>query len=386
MKKILFLLALSALTMSANAATRHYMCAITNIKVDTTAFLSKNQFVVTFNQTCKNTAEYNLDTVYYSTVRLLLNSDDRTLDGVYTTEGASRTSTEANENDQTIGMIQSEFTSGNTSRSLYRDESYVSTFVINRLPNNQFSIGECTLYFSQRLNQTDLYIYHYCYAEEDISKPGISPTPYIFEYTGLFQETQLHYDMDVTGLKVERSDSEYEALRYLLTLDCKGTNRETNAEHNYEVQLAIYPMAASIVGTFSTKGQDVWMKDIYSYVKDLNASKTRYLDGDSISVIQIKSKGDNQYSFYGGTLICTDIDLPYLESTHNRRVETTHYYHFGDDPIEFVWDGTNTELLPQGIVQTTGDLRPITNKILRDGKLFIQRGDKTYNAQGAVMK
>ena len=111
MKKVFMLLALCALTMVANATTYNYLCGITDLTVDTLKSTTKNQYTITFSQKCKNTAEYTSkpETFYTSTVKIVLNSDDRTLEGVYTTEGANRTSNSANVNDQTINMVNTEF-------------------------------------------------------------------------------------------------------------------------------------------------------------------------------------------------------------------------------------------------------------------------------------
>ena len=48
---------------------------------------------------------------------------------------------------------------------------------------------------------------------------------------------------------------------------------------------------------------------------------------------------------------------------------------------EFTTTGTAT-----GINQITNDNWQMTNKIIRDGQSFILRGDKIYNAQGALVK
>lgn len=346
MKKVFMLLALCALTMAANAVNRNYLCGITSIKVDTLQSSSKNQFTVTFEQKCKNTAEYSKPTTYYtSTVKLVLNSDDRTLEGTYTTEGASETSSSANVNDQTINLVTSEFTSGSTSRVLRSD--VVSTFTIEKIGEKQYQISDGTLYFTQRVNKTDNWTYYYSYDAEEILTEGISKKPYVFGYTAEYQTAIYNYDMTVNGISVMRDDSEYEAIRYFLTLSCVGKNRETGAERNYEVQLAIYPSEASIVGTYATQGGSL----LYAsncYVKDLKINKTRYLANDSISSIQIKSKGEKQYSFYGGTLICTDVDYVYANAhpKEPKRIEAVHYYHFSDNDgegISFGYDENSTE-------------------------------------------
>ena len=348
MKKVFMLLALCALTMVANATTYNYLCGITDLTVDTLKSTTKNQYTITFSQKCKNTAEYTSkpETFYTSTVKIVLNSDDRTLEGVYTTEGASRTSNSANVNDQTINMVNTEFTSGSTSRVLYKDENYVSRFVINKEADGSYSIGECTLYFSQRVNQTNIYVYNYSYDAEHILEQGISQTPFVFGYTGEYVTAVYNYDMTVNGISVVRDDSDYDAIRYFLTLSCVGKNREDNTERNYEVQLAIYPSSESIVGTFATQGGNL-LYSSNSYVKDLKINKTRYLANDSLSTIQIKSKGTNQYSFYGGTLTCTDVDLNYQAVYGKKRVEAVHYYHFSDNEgagIPFGYDETSKEV------------------------------------------
>ena len=338
-------MALCALTMAANAVNRNYLCGITSIKVDTLQSSSKNQFTVTFEQKCKNTAEYGKPTTYYtSTVKLVLNSDDRTLEGVYTTEGASTTSSSANVNDQTINLITSEFTSGSTSRVLRSD--VVSTFTIEKIGEKQYQISDGTLYFTQRVNKTDNWTYYYSYDAEEILTEGISKKPYVFGYSSEYQAAVYNYDMTVNGISVVRDDSDYDAIRYFLTLSCVGKNREDNTERNYEVQLAIYPSSESIVGTFATQGGNL-LYSSNSYVKDLKINKTRYLANDSLSTIQIKSKGTNQYSFYGGTLTCTDVDLNYQAVYGKKRVEAVHYYHFSDNEgagIPFGYDETSKEV------------------------------------------
>ena len=345
MKKVFMLLALCALTMAANAVNRNYLCGITSIKVDTLQSSSKNQFTVTFEQKCKNTAEYSKPTTYYtSTVKLVLNSDDRTLEGTYTTEGASATSSSANVNDQTINLITSEFTSGSTSRVLRSD--VISTFTIEKIGEKQYQISDGALYFTQRVNKTDNWTYYYSYDAEEILTEGISKKPYVFGYSGEYQAAVYHYDMTVNGISVVRDDSDYDAIRYFLTLSCVGKNREDNTERNYEVQLAIYPSSESIVGTFATQGGNL-LYSSNSYVKDLKINKTRYLANDSLSTIQIKSKGTNQYSFYGGTLTCTDVDLNYQAVYGKKRVEAVHYYHFSDNEgagIPFGYDETSKEV------------------------------------------
>ena len=348
MKKIFLLTALCALTLVSNASTYNYLCAITELTVDTLQSNTKNQFTLNWTQKCKNINEYSKPTTTYTTtVKLVLNSDDRTLEGTYTTEGASATSSSANVNDQTINLVTSELYYGSTRRLLRTDS--ISTFTIIKVDDTHYGISVGRLCFTAAAladRNKHTYNYNYCYAEEEILTQGIDPKPYIFGYDGEYHADIYHYDMTVNGISVMRDDNDYGSKRYFLTLNCVGKNRGNNAEHNYEVQLAIYPNTESIVGTFATQGGDL-LYSSNSYVKDLNINKTRYLANDSISSIMIASKGTNQYSFYGGTLTCTDMDANYMAVYGKKRIEAVHYYHFSDnngEGISFGFDESNKEV------------------------------------------
>jgi len=386
MKKIFAIMALCALTMSIHAAHRNYLCGITDIKVDTLQSNTKNQFTLTFNQKCKNMAEYHKDTVYSSTVKLVLNSDDRTLEGVYTTEGASTTSSSANVNDQTINLITSEFTSGSTSRLLRKDS--ISTFTIEKIGENQYAITTGLLYFSKRLDQTtDTWEYRYSYDASEIGMQGIQPKPFVFGWEDGFQQSFYSYDLTVTALKVEYSQTDYDQHRFFLTMQCKGIQRENQTERNYEVQLAIYPSEKEIAGSYATQGGSLlWASNCY--VKDLKINKTRNLANDSVSSIIIQKKGDKKYRFTGGPLICTDVDLNYQAVYGKKRIEATHYYYFNDNDgqgIEFTYDEVTGESgLVQGINHVQSDKGQCT-KVLRNGRMIIVRDGIEYTVTGSQL-
>ena len=325
----------------------YYLCAITDMKVDTLKSTSKNQFTLNFTQKCKYAMEYQFpNKTYTRTVKLVLNSDDRTLDGVYTTEGASPTSSSANVNDQTINLVTSEISYDGNNYVLRSD--VVSTFTIIKIDENTYGVSAGELYFTQRVNKTSTLLYKYCYGEDEVCLKDATPKPFAFGYTGEYVEKRYDYDMTVNGISVTHENTAYGAIRYFLTLSCRGKNRDNNAEHNYEVQLAIYPQASSIVGEFSTRGEGIFMIANYCYVKDLNIGangKQRNLNNDSTSTIKIQDKGSNQYSFYGGTLICTDLDANMMSVYGKKRIEAAHYYHFSDnngEGISFGYDESNT--------------------------------------------
>ncbi len=350
MKKLYLTLALCLAAMAGSAATYNYLCAITELNVDTLKSNTKNQFTLSWTQKCKNIAEYSTKPqgTYTTTVKLVLNSDDRTLEGTYTTEGASETSSSANVNDQTISLVTSELYYGSTRRLLRSDS--VSTFTIIKVDDTHYGISIGRLCFTAAAladRGKHTYNYNYCYAEEEILTQGIEPKPYVFGYESGYQQQVYNYDMTVTGIDLEHYDSEFGAYRYFLTLNCTGTCAETGAAHNYEVQLAIYPTEESIVGSFATQGSSDILMATNSYVKDNNAGKLRYLCNDSLSSILISTKGENQYSFYGGTLTCVDLDANYSAVYGKKRVEAVHYYHFSDNEgegIPFNWDETDKDV------------------------------------------
>jgi len=283
---------------------------------------------------------------YTRTVKLVINSDDRTLEGVYTTEGANFNNDGLNGNQNLINMQGTELTEGSNSRKLKEDK--ISTFTIIKIDENTYGVSAGELYFSERVVQNSTWLYKYCYGEDEVCLKDATPKPFAFGYTGEYVEKRYDYDMTVNGISVTHENTDYGAIRYFLTLSCRGKNRETSVEHNYEVQLAIYPQASSIVGEFSTRGEGIFMIANYCYVKDLNIGsngKQRNLNNDSTSTIMIKDKGNNQYSFYGGTLICTDLDANMMSVYGKKRIEAAHYYHFSDNDgegISFGYDESNT--------------------------------------------
>jgi len=348
MKKILTILALCALVMSANATDYYYKCGVTKVEYEDQSYtkdgIKRNIYKVTINHTGKNMNGYSNTTVYDATVTFYLTSDDGTLDGTYTTEGFESIGSTYDKNyinyDNTKVKVD-----GYNERSLHPNK--VSKLVINKeAGENQFSIGECTFYATNsKFSPTNSYTYYYCYDVTDIQNPNVALKPFVFGIQTEFVTAVYNYDMTVNGVSVMRDDTDYDSKRYFMIMNCTGKNRADNSERNYEVQLAIYPDEASIVGNFATQGGDHLMWASNSYVKDTKAGKQRNLANDSISSIQIKSKGENKYSFYGGTLICTDIDMNHLQVYQEKRIEAVHYYHFSDNDgagIEFGYDESNT--------------------------------------------
>ena len=341
------LLALCALTVVANAANYNYKCGITSVEYDDSQNQeTKHIFVLTIQQTAKNTSGYSNTTTYDATLKLTVTSDDGTLEGTYSTEGFVGTGTTYDQNYIVTTKSPTNLNVVGYSER-YLNTNKTSTLTINKVGENTYSISEGVLYFvDSQLNPKNYYTYNYNYDATDMNNPDVAQVPFVFGVDTVYHQAVYNYDMTVNGISVVRDDSDYDAIRYFLTLSCVGKNRENGAERNYEVQLAIYPDQESIVGSFATQGGNL-LYSSNSYVKDMKINKTRYLANDSISSIQIKSKGTNQYSFYGGTLTCTDVDLNYQAVYGKKRIEAVHYYHFSDNDgqgISFGYDESSKEV------------------------------------------
>ena len=391
MKKIFTLFALCALTLAANAAYhRFYNTAVTAVSVDTLADTDKNRFTLTISQTCKNRGEYSKPTtVYENTVKLVLHSADRTLEGVYTTEGADPDYDSNNYNKEKISIY---YSNGPSDRHLRTDS--ISTFVIGKNEYGEYYIGECTLHFTtSKFNTTDTWTYDYCYDPDEILNEGISPRPFIFSYSGEYVTDVYNYDLTPNSFNVVRDDTDYEGKRYFLTIGCSGKCRETNDERNYEVQLAIYPDEANIAGSYATQGGAHLLWSQNSYVKDLQITKQRNLANDSVSSVSIVSKGNNKYTLTGGPLICTDVDLNYQAVYGKKRIEAVRYYYFNDnggEGIDFTYnEETGESGIATGIDNTpfpSGEGRGEALKLFRNGQLLIERNGLYYNMQGTVIR
>ena len=59
MKKSFCIMALCVLSVAANASTYNYLCAVTELSIDTLKSNTKNQYTLSWTQKCKNTAEYS---------------------------------------------------------------------------------------------------------------------------------------------------------------------------------------------------------------------------------------------------------------------------------------------------------------------------------------
>lgn len=167
---------------SAVAASRYYKCAVTSDVTVTLTGVTENKFTVTFSQKGKNTAEYSSKPtggIYSTSVQLVLESKDRTLEGTY----SSKNDSGDDKINCTASASGSYVLNGTTKRYIRTGASApTSTFTIEKDGSGNYFIGEGTLCVYQ---SSDYYTYYYNYVEDDLLIEGIEPVSQAFDYTPL---------------------------------------------------------------------------------------------------------------------------------------------------------------------------------------------------------
>ena len=169
-------------TSKAGAANRYYKCAVTSDVTVTLTGVTQNKFTVTFSQKGKNTAEYSSKPtggIYSTSVQLVLESKDRTLEGTY----SSKNDSGDDKINCTASASGSYVLNGTTKRYIRTGSTApVSTFTIEKDAFGNYFIGEGTLCVYQ---SSDNYTYYYSYLESKLLTEGIDPEPHAFAYTPL---------------------------------------------------------------------------------------------------------------------------------------------------------------------------------------------------------
>jgi len=150
-----------------NAWALDYNCVITNISIEQSDAITFNRFKLTINQSAVATASGN--TAYTNSIELYLDSDDRTIEGSY-----SSSSTATN-------IINKDLTSFNNGSREIRTNA-TSTFVINKVSDGVYKIKPCTLCLQNTSTHSGTYNYRYAYANKTNAISGTT-TDYQFEFT-----------------------------------------------------------------------------------------------------------------------------------------------------------------------------------------------------------
>ena len=170
MKRLSYFALLSAFLCLAGvnkALALDYNCVITNISVEQSDAITFNRFKLTINQSAVATASGN--TSYTNSIELYLDSDDRTIEGSY-----SSASTATNK-------INRDLTSFNNGSREIRTNA-TSTFVINKVSDGVYTIRPCTLCLQNVSSHSGTYNYRYAYANKTNAISGTTSN-YNFNFT-----------------------------------------------------------------------------------------------------------------------------------------------------------------------------------------------------------
>lgn len=111
----------------------------------------------------------------------------------------------------------------------------------------------------------------------------------------------------------------------------------------------------------------------------------------------------NSVSTIGNSFVdCTNLKLIYSSSATPPTIGYHTFKNISSDAVVYVpdeyvatykkaqyWKNMNIQgssSMPQAIDQVSNNQSPMTNKVIKDGQIFILRGDKTYTLQGQEVK
>ena len=170
MKRLSYFALLSAFLCLAgvdNVWALDYNCVITNISVEQSDAITFNRFKLTINQSAVATASGN--TSYTNSIELYLDSDDRTIEGSYSSASTA------------INKINRDLTSFNNGSREIRTNA-TSTFVINKVSDGVYTIRPCTLCLQNVSSHSGTYNYRYAYADKTNAISGTTSN-YNFNFT-----------------------------------------------------------------------------------------------------------------------------------------------------------------------------------------------------------
>ena len=163
---------------SVMAASYNYKCSPVSVEIEDLSSAYLNEYILIITQNAKNTAEYNKQTTYPSTVELHLFPEEHSIAGTFSSADCS------------IGEYS--FVQYNSNfRYLYAQaESFIT---IESRGGDKYALtgGKLTV----RNNAGNIYTYNYCYAESDLNSKDAPVVPFVFTYT----ESPIPEQWDVLG-------------------------------------------------------------------------------------------------------------------------------------------------------------------------------------------
>lgn len=330
MKKISFILCLMlAFAGIVKAGSYNYLCGVTAVTVTDQSskyvYGTDTSFVylVQITQTCKNTAEYKSTTTYASTVDLYLNPETHRLEGTYSTADYSICSSFFG----TTTVYYSSY-----KRTLNADST--STFTITKIDDTHYSIGEGVLHV-QNSNKSNIYAYNYCYNAAEIGTKDIGQTPFVFEYDPADKTVEI----TPSGVEVTPTSTGF-------TLEVAGTDAKSNA-----YTATIYLESENINGEFSVDA-----KNLSTWTSVTRATTTSYIKATGTTVT-ITPKTAGTYTL-SANLVCEN-GFTYILNSY-----------------DFTYENPSTSVL------TTEANNTRCRKFMRNGQIFIQKGDAVVNILG----
>ena len=146
-----------------------YNCVVTSVSVSQSDEIMKNKFTLTIYQDAIATASGN--TTFPNHIDLVLESNDRTLEGTY-----SSSSTATNQ----INKDETDFVNGSTHREIKTGSIF--EFVISKVSDGVYKIKTCTLCLQNTSSHSGTYNYRYAYANKTNAIAGTT-TDYQFNFT-----------------------------------------------------------------------------------------------------------------------------------------------------------------------------------------------------------
>ena len=147
-------------------STLSYKCGPTEVVVTDLSTPTYNEFKLVITQKAKNTAEYSKETLYDNTVELIIDPDEHSIVGTFTTD------------DYTISSNTFLKSGSNTRYVSYWENS---TITIVSKGGNKYAITDGLLQV-ENTKGTTLYKYDYCYAAADLNDQAAEKTAFEFTF------------------------------------------------------------------------------------------------------------------------------------------------------------------------------------------------------------
>ncbi len=297
--------------------TYNYKCGPTEVVVTDLSTPNYSQFKLAITQKAKNTSEYTKETLYDNTVELIINPDEHSIVGTFTTDDYS---IDAN----------TFLKSGSSTR--YVSSWEPSTITIVSKGGNKYAITDGLLQVESS-NGNYLYKYNYCYAAADLNNQDAEKTA--FEFT--FGEEPTPATWDTIGKSSVKDgvvayllgDTE-DAAAYNVTTLQKGNSYKmvnlfgsANPAYNKIKDHASYKKAeieidATDANNVTIAKQKIgWTGALFSEVYEIEASNGKLANGVitfAAANIKFYEDGETPYAGYGDLVITLPKEEPKIDT------------------------------------------------------------------------